>query len=123
MWLALDTVDEKNGCLRYVSGAHKRPIRPHGPTEIFGFSQGVTNYGEDDYAGEVPVPAEPGDVAIHHWQMVHRAGPNTSDRERWGLGSVYHSARAKPDAELQEARTRDLEKKRAEWVAKGQSGR
>ena len=123
MWLALDTVDEKNGCLRYVSGAHKRPIRPHGPTEIFGFSQGVTDYGEDDYAGEVPVPAEPGDVAIHHWQMVHRAGPNTSDRERWGLGSVYHSARAKPDAELQEARTRDLEKKRAEWVAKGQSGR
>ena len=123
MWLALDNVDEQNGCLRYVSGAHKRPIRPHGPTEIFGFSQGVTDYGEDDYAGEVPVPAEPGDVAIHHWQMVHRAGPNTSDRERWGLGSVYHSARAKPDAELQEARTRDLEKKRAEWVAKGQSGR
>ena len=67
MWLALDTVDEKNGCLRYVSGAHKRPIRPHGPTEIFGFSQGVTDYGEDDYAGEVPVPAEPGDVVIHHW--------------------------------------------------------
>ena len=24
MWLALDTVDEGNGCLRYVSGAHKR---------------------------------------------------------------------------------------------------
>ena len=23
MWLALDTVDEENGCLRYVSGAHK----------------------------------------------------------------------------------------------------
>ena len=41
------------------------------------FSQGVTDYGEADYAGEVPVPAEPGDVVIHHWQMVHRAGPNT----------------------------------------------
>ena len=123
MWLALDTADEENGCLRYISGAHKLPVRPHGPTEIFGFSQGVTDYGDADYAAEVPVPAEPGDVAIHHWQMVHRAGPNTSDRDRWGLGSVYHVAGAKPDAELQEARARDLEKKRAEWAAKGKSGR
>ena len=79
MWLALDTVDEGNGCLRYVSGAHKRPIRPHGPTEIFGFSQGVTDYGEADYAGEVPVPAEPGDVVIHHWSD---GPPGRAEHER-----------------------------------------
>ena len=48
---------------------------------------------------------------------------DTSDRDRWGLGTIYHSANAKPDSELQEARTRDLEKKRVEWAAKGQSGR
>ena len=60
MWLALDTVDDENGCLRYISGTHKRPVRPHGPSGIFGFSLGVTDYGDADFAGEVPIPAEPG---------------------------------------------------------------
>ena len=123
MWLALDTVDEENGCLRYISGTHQRPVRPHGPSGIFGFSLGVTDYGDADFAGEVPIPAEPGDVVIHHWQMLHRAGPNTSDRDRWGLGTIFHSSRARPDEELQEARARDLERQRKEWSAKGQSGR
>lgn len=123
MWLALDEVDEENGCLRYVSGAHEKPVRPHGPTEIFGFSQGITDYGETDYAAEVPVSGSPGDVLVHHWSMVHRAGPNLSDRERWGLGSIYYSAHAKSDVERQEARTQDLAKQQKEWAKKGQFGR
>ncbi len=123
MWLALDDVDEGNGCLRYISGTHKKPVRPHGHTEIFGFSQGVTDYGDADRAAEVPASASPGDILVHHWSMVHRADPNPSDRERWGLGSIYYSAEAKTDEELQKARARDLEKTRAEWEAKGQFGR
>lgn len=123
MWLALDEVDEDNGCLRYVSGTHKKPVRPHGQTQIFGFSQGVTDYGEADYAAEVPVSASAGDVLVHHWGMVHRADPNPSDRERWGLGSIYYSALAKSDVERQDSRSRDLAKKQKEWAEKGQSGR
>ena len=38
MWLALDEVDEENGCLRYVPGSHLRGIRDHNPTKILGFS-------------------------------------------------------------------------------------
>ena len=53
MWLALDAVDDENGCLRYVAGSHKNGIRPHGPTEVLGFSQGVLDYGSEDRDREV----------------------------------------------------------------------
>ena len=45
MWMALDPVDEENGCLRYIPGSHLEGIRPHGRSEILGFSQGILDYG------------------------------------------------------------------------------
>ena len=47
LWLALDTVNDDNGCIHYVRGSHRRGMRPHGQTAVFGFSLGVTDYGED----------------------------------------------------------------------------
>jgi len=123
MWLALNDVDEENGCLRYVPGAHRKGIRPHQASNVFGFSQGISDFGEAERATEVACPAAVGDVVIHHWSMVHRADPNPSDRERWGLGSVFYRADAKTDEERQEARTRELEKTREKWEAQGKSGR
>ena len=32
-WIALDDVDEENGCLRYISGSHKEGMIPHFPME------------------------------------------------------------------------------------------
>lgn len=116
MWLALNEADEENGCLRYLPGAHKRGVRPHQLTQIVGFSQGITDLGDEDRAAEVAVPAVPGDLLVHHWTMVHRADPNTSDRERWGLGSVFYGAHTKPDEEKQAAYKRDLEKAQRQWA-------
>ena len=39
MWLALEEVDEENGCVRYVRGSHLVPLRPHGRTQTLGFSR------------------------------------------------------------------------------------
>ena len=47
LWLALDTVNDENGCIHYVRGSHRRGMRPHNQTAVFGFSLGVTDYGED----------------------------------------------------------------------------
>jgi len=55
--------------------------------------------------------------------MVHRAAPDPSNRERWGLGSVFYRADAKTDEERQAAREEDLEKSREKWKAAGKSGR
>ena len=48
IWVALDHVDDENGCVRYVTGSHKRGMRPHCRTQTLGFSQGITDYGELD---------------------------------------------------------------------------
>ncbi len=90
MWLALDVVDEENGCLRYVKGSHRRGVRPHGRTQTLGFSQGIVDYGEADRAVETPVPAQPGDVLIHHGNTIHRADANRSTaRHRRSFGMVF----------------------------------
>ena len=38
-WLALEKVDEENGCIHYVKGSHKFEYRPHGRSNVLGFSQ------------------------------------------------------------------------------------
>ncbi len=78
IWLALDEVDEGNGCLRYVRGSHKEGFRPHGRSGVLGFSQGITNYGPEDEARAVPICLSPGDCVVHHGNLIHRAEPNLS---------------------------------------------
>ena len=98
-WLALDPVDEQNGCLRYVRGSHRRGLRTHKGTEVLGFSQAVNDFGEEDLKNEAVITAEPGDLIFHHLVTIHRAGANRSDRSRRALGGQYWSHRARYDAE------------------------
>jgi phytanoyl-CoA hydroxylase len=100
MWLALDVVDEENGCVRYIRGSHKRGIRDHSRTTTLGFSQGISDYGDADRAEEVAMHAKPGDLLVHHSLTIHRANGNKSpDRSRAALGFVYYARHAVEDAE------------------------
>lgn len=78
LWLALDEVDEENGCLRYVAGSHREGLRPHGSTRVLGFSQGIVEYSERDRQREVAVGLLPGDLVAHHGEAIHRADANRS---------------------------------------------
>ncbi|MDQ3174895.1 MAG: phytanoyl-CoA dioxygenase family protein, partial [Acidobacteriota bacterium] len=99
MWLALDEVDEDNGCVRYVSGSHLFGLRPHERTDTPGFSQGIPDYGPEDELREVSIPARPGDLLIHHCLTIHRADVNKSNRTRRALGVIYYSLNAQEDEE------------------------
>lgn len=116
MWLALDPVDEGNGCVRYIPGSHHKALRRHGRTEVLGFSQGITDYGINDLAAEVPIIAEPGDLLAHHAGTVHRADRNDSLRQRRSLGFIYYAARAQQDhrrfAEYQQKLNQELQSAR-----------
>lgn len=104
MWMALEDVDEENGCVRYIKGSHLTGMRPHGRTQTLGFSQGITDYGSDDVAAETAFPARPGDLLIHHALTIHRADGNKSDtRSRKALGLIYFGASAKEDIEAKKA--------------------
>lgn len=98
MWLALDPVDEGNGCLRYVAGSHQHDIRPHGRTEILGFSQGITDFGETDQQREVAMQLQPGDLVAHHGKTIHRADANQSnDRHRRAFAMVIRGVSCQRD--------------------------
>lgn len=98
-WLALDPVDEQNGCLRYVRGSHRHGLRSHEGTDVLGFSQAVRDFGEQDLKNEAVITAERGDLIFHHLVTIHRAGANRSNRSRRALGGQYWSHRARYDAE------------------------
>lgn len=116
VWLPIDAVDEENGCIRYVPGSHRRGMRPHGRSQVFGFSQGVEDYGPADIEAEAVITAAPGDLIAHHSMIIHRADPNRSDRRRWALGLVYYAERAREDRAARDAYDARLKK---EWAAAG----
>lgn len=108
MWIALEDVDEETGCVRYVPGSHRGPLRPHARTGVLGFSQGIVDYGPEDRAAEVPMPAGPGDLLAHHAMTIHRADGNASPtRTRMALGLIFYGEDAVEDRAAHEAyRTR-----------------
>jgi len=99
LWLALDPVDEENGCLRYVRGSHRGGIRDHCLTNILGFSQGIADYGAPDRNHEVAVRLAPGDLVAHHGETIHRAEPNRSAaRQRRAFAMVFRGDSVQRDA-------------------------
>ena len=98
LWLALDDVDEENGCVRYVAGSHRHGMRGHGRTGVLGFSQGIVDYGtEHDLANETPACVKAGDLIVHDAMTIHRTDANHSSRSRRALGFVYFARHAKID--------------------------
>ena len=100
IWVALDKVDEENGCLRYVRGSHLRGVREHRKTRTLGFSQGIADFGDADMAQEVAIHALPGDALIHHGNTIHRANPNRSTtRHRRSFAMVFQGESCRRDEE------------------------
>ncbi len=110
MWLALDDVDETNGCVRYVRGSHRRGMRHHSRTTTLGFSQGIDDYpNQQDELDEVALPAAAGDLLVHHALTIHRADANRDQhRSRRAIGLIYYSHRAREDQAAHAAYQRKL---------------
>ena len=100
IWMAIDPIDEENGCLRYIPGSHLKGLRPHAQTSVLGFSQGITDYGPNDEQSEVAVHFQPGDAVVHHCEVIHRAEPNRStQRHRRACAMVFNGASCRVDEE------------------------
>jgi hypothetical protein len=76
-WLALDDADLDNGCLWVIPGSHRAGTVPHrngdGP-----FRVGREGDGDEG----IPVPVARGSVLVFSSLLMHRSGPNTTDRSR-----------------------------------------
>lgn len=90
LWLAVDESTPENGCLKMVPGSHKLPLQiPELKTDIPNmlFSSINSTFIENlvETSETVDIMLQPGDVSIHHPQIVHGSEANTSPKRRCGL--------------------------------------
>ncbi|QNE18819.1 phytanoyl-CoA dioxygenase family protein [Kribbella qitaiheensis] len=98
-WMALDQVDQANGCLEVVPGSHRWPILCTEKADTKVSFTDVT-VPLPDAAAAVPIEMEPGDVLFFHGALVHGSAPNvTSDRFRRALIGHYIQGEAEQVAE------------------------
>jgi phytanoyl-CoA hydroxylase len=79
-WIALDEATVDNGCLWFVPGSHRRPMRPHRP----GKGGGALECDGDEAEG-VPVPIGAGSCTLHHGGTMHYSRGNSTSRRRRAL--------------------------------------
>ncbi len=90
-WMALDDVYEANGCMAFIPGSHKlgrlEPINLVNPQDLFALVP-------PDKQGEIelqpifqPMPA--GSCTFHDGRTFHYAGPNTTDKPRRAIITIY----------------------------------
>ncbi len=90
-WIALDDVDEENGCLRYISGSHKQGIIDH--VEVPGQPHNLAPPDDlIDWKRETSAPVRKGGVVLHHSETLHSSRRNTSDRWRRGYATHWVTA-------------------------------
>ncbi len=78
-WLALDDADEGNGCLWVIPGSHHDGTRPH----VNGADGSPFRVGHDGPPEDgVAVPVRRGSVLVFSSLILHRSGPNVTDRSR-----------------------------------------
>jgi len=78
-WLAVDDSTLENGCMRFVPGSHREPLRPHRPLHA-DRGESHTLVAEVDGARDVvrPVPIRRGDITVHDERVLHGSGGNHS---------------------------------------------
>jgi ectoine hydroxylase-related dioxygenase (phytanoyl-CoA dioxygenase family) len=88
-WLALQPVDDSNGCMAYIPCSHRGEVVthrfPHGDARIHALDCGEGL----DVRDAVSCPLPTGGCVIHTQRTIHGAGPNVSDRERMAYVLIF----------------------------------
>lgn len=92
-WLAVDDSTVENGCLQFLPGSHREPVRPHRPLHGDRSESHtlVTDLRPDDVMR--PVPIKRGDITVHSEGILHGSGGNrTADSWRRAYIVAFRSA-------------------------------
>jgi phytanoyl-CoA hydroxylase len=92
VWLAVDDSTLENGCMRFVPGSHRGPIRPHRPLKGGRGESHTLLTDVDPERDEIrPVPIRRGDVTVHDERVLHGSGGNLSDGWRRAYVVAFRS--------------------------------
>ncbi|MDH4071533.1 MAG: phytanoyl-CoA dioxygenase family protein [Gammaproteobacteria bacterium] len=82
-WFALEDATTDNGCLWFIPGGHKGPLRERSHrTGDFGLMLETLDDSPFDEARAVPVEARGGTLVVFAGRAPHYSGPNRSERSR-----------------------------------------
>jgi ectoine hydroxylase-related dioxygenase (phytanoyl-CoA dioxygenase family) len=87
-WLAIDSSTTENGCMRVIPGSHRGPVldvREGDGESVLGSEVAA----DVDETAAVPVELAPGDVSVHHPNLIHGSEANHSPHRRAGLTIRY----------------------------------
>ena len=80
-WIAMDDVNEENGCLRYIDGSHRESILPHDPISNEPYNLAPPEH-LIDRSRESLALVDKGGVVCHHVETLHTSHRNESSRWR-----------------------------------------
>jgi non-heme Fe2+,alpha-ketoglutarate-dependent halogenase len=90
-WIALSPSTPENGCLRVVPGSHTRRTLPFSETPAPDnlLASGAEVAVEVDESQARDIVLAPGEMSLHHVDIVHGSNPNASDVKRIGFAVRY----------------------------------
>ncbi len=80
--LALDEANDRNGSIVCLKGSHNAPILPHRASGVTGASLGLMEKPDLGRHPEVSLDLKPGDLSLHHVNVIHRTGRESHCRSQ-----------------------------------------
>lgn len=93
-WVALDDVDEDNGCMRMVPGSHLWGVHIRWLEALENFDAMPSQFGGEPIEVR-SCPVRRGQVHYHHSLTWHGSGPNRSGRPRRAIALHYMTGRTR----------------------------
>lgn len=82
-WFALEDATVENGCMHFIPGAHKQPLRKRNYRDTDGsIVNEVLDATPFDAERALPAEAPAGTLVVFDGRAPHMSGPNTSDKSR-----------------------------------------
>lgn len=99
IYLALNDQDENSGVLEVIPKSHLKNFE-HKQSSAIGFSSGIDE-SEIDLSSVATYKLNPGDIIVHHCNIIHLANPNNSDKPRSNLAFRFFPTYPTFDESLQ----------------------
>jgi ectoine hydroxylase-related dioxygenase (phytanoyl-CoA dioxygenase family) len=85
-WVPMQDVTVEMGCMQFIPGSHREPLRPHHQLEHLRHAHAL-EVDQVDSARAVACPLRAGDMTVHFPRTLHYTGPNLTaiPRLAWSL--------------------------------------
>lgn len=90
VWLALQPVNEANGCMQFIPGSNEWEVLAHQSPGGDKSLHPLECCADFDKSAAVPVPLNTGDCTIHAQRTLHHTGPNTSGVPRLAYILIFN---------------------------------